>query len=336
MIKKILSLDWKGLFRVLNSMSKRSGRSRIDIFIDMFKLYKNEGYTWLNYYTYNFDRLIDANIRRTYLSEYGDNTKIIREVTSKEDMLCLIDKGEFSKKFKDFLGREYLDLRESKYEDFENFVKKHRVFFAKAPALCGGEGMVRINSENEDIRKIYDDCMANEQYIIDEAIKQHPEMKKLSVNSVNTIRTGTAIDKKGNITIPYMVLRASVSDSYLDNGSQGGMWTLLDDEGYITKPMFANLPVEYITEENPLTGFKYIGFKIPMIEELKEMAKKAASTVPNLRYIGWDIAISENGPVLIEANDVPSVELYQAYVHMDEDKKGKVDLISQALDVELR
>jgi hypothetical protein len=43
-------------------------------------------------------------------------------------------------------------------------------------------------------------------------------------------------------------------------------------------------------------------FTIPFFDEAKELVIKTASFTPSLRLVGWDVAISENGPVMIEGN----------------------------------
>ena len=40
-----------------------------------------------------------------------------------------------------------------------------------------------------------------------------------------------------------------------------------------------------------------------MFKELCDLAKKAATVVPQVRYIGWDIAVTPHGPTIIEGND---------------------------------
>lgn len=330
-----MRMDTKKFYKVLTDMSQRSKRSKLDLFLDMYKMYKKEGYTWLNYYTYNFDRVRDKDIRSTYLSEYRDNGYIIDVIDGQENLDNLRDKGKFSRVYKDFIKREVIDIRDKDMDKFLDFIKRHPIIFAKVPASCGGVGVERIIVDNFEKDELFNYLLERNLIILEEPLKQHEEMNKLSLNSVNTIRTGTAIDEEGNISILYMVLRTSISDSHLDNGTKGGVWTILTDDGVIDKPMFTNVPKEYVTYENPGNGFKFLGFKVPMIKELKELAIKAASLDKSIRYVGWDIAITEDGPAIIEGNDDPSVELYQAHVHMA-DGLGKKDLIEKGLGIKFK
>ena len=54
--------------------------------------------------------------------------------------------------------------------------------------------------------------------------------------------------------------------------------------------------------EHPLTKTVFEGFEIPDFEKAKELVVKAASIMPGLRLIGWDVGIGISGPVLIEGN----------------------------------
>jgi hypothetical protein len=54
--------------------------------------------------------------------------------------------------------------------------------------------------------------------------------------------------------------------------------------------------------EHPITKTVFEDFTVPHFEEVKALALKTASFIPGLRLVGWDIAIGESGPVLIEGN----------------------------------
>lgn len=48
------------------------------------------------------------------------------------------------------------------------------------------------------------------------------------------------------------------------------------------------------------------------------MCKKAAEVIPQVGYIGWDVAITPDKPVLVEGNTLPSYDMVQNYGHLEE------------------
>ena len=52
----------------------------------------------------------------------------------------------------------------------------------------------------------------------------------------------------------------------------------------------------------PVTGAPIEGVEVPLWREARELAFEAARHFLPTRSIGWDIAIAERGPVLVEAN----------------------------------
>jgi D-alanine-D-alanine ligase-like ATP-grasp enzyme len=52
---------------------------------------------------------------------------------------------------------------------------------------------------------------------------------------------------------------------------------------------------------------KFEKFQIPFYQEAKKLAVEAATRVPQLRVVGWDVAIQADGPILIEGNQLPGL-----------------------------
>lgn len=50
---------------------------------------------------------------------------------------------------------------------------------------------------------------------------------------------------------------------------------------------------------------------MPHWPEVRDLALRAAAAFPWVRFVGWDIAISEGGPVLVEGNERWSTSLIQ-------------------------
>ncbi|MBO5513265.1 MAG: hypothetical protein J5961_01580, partial [Mogibacterium sp.] len=45
---------------------------------------------------------------------------------------------------------------------------------------------------------------------------------------------------------------------------------------------------------------------VPYWQEIREMIDKASRVVPTVGFVGWDVAVMEDGPVLIEGNTYPA------------------------------
>ena len=65
------------------------------------------------------------------------------------------------------------------------------------------------------------------------------------------------------------------------------------------------------SERHSTSGVKFDGFKIPYWDEIKQMVCEAAMVNPDVKVVGWDVAISNKGPLLIEANRRPGFDLVQ-------------------------
>ena len=102
-----------------------------------------------------------------------------------------------------------------------------------------------------------------------------------------------------------MVLGKTIADNF----HQGGKGVLVDLE---TGKLVGNGIDKKLNEsEKSITGIKFDGFEIPYWEEIKEMVLEAALVNDKVNLIGWDVAISKNGPVIIEGNRGPGFDLVQ-------------------------
>ncbi len=68
-------------------------------------------------------------------------------------------------------------------------------------------------------------------------------------------------------------------------------------------------------ERHPETNTLIKGFKFPQWDEALALVKKAAVVEKHVRYVGWDVCFSINGPVIVEGNDYPGHDIYQLPEH---------------------
>ena len=68
-----------------------------------------------------------------------------------------------------------------------------------------------------------------------------------------------------------------------------------------------------IYDKHPLTKKKFSDVKIKGVKEAFEMCMEAAKKVSQIWYIGWDVAFTEHGPLIVEGNEYPGCGLLQFY-----------------------
>ena len=83
--------------------------------------------------------------------------------------------------------------------------------------------------------------------------------------------------------------------------------------------------------QHPMTGTDLIGAPVPFCHEARQLVTDAALRVPELGYIGWDVAITEKGPILVEANQFPGHDIYQFQVHLGPDRIGLAPRFEEAM-----
>ena len=74
----------------------------------------------------------------------------------------------------------------------------------------------------------------------------------------------------------------------------------------------------------------FAGYKIPHYQEAIEFAKAAAHVVPSVGYVGWDVAITPDGPIMVEGNTIPGYDMPQNSA-WHPDGRGALPLFEETL-----
>ena len=166
-------------------------------------------------------------------------------------------------------------------------------------------------SSTDDLQKTF----TTASYIIQERILQHPELNRLCSTAVNTIRLVTLITPNEEIIAVRAGLRIGREGSCVDNCAKGGIFVGIDlNTGKLMKKGIIKPPHGKIVYQQPDNGVVFEGFEIPFFKEAVEMAKELHSKLYRIHSVGWDIAITPNGPTFIEGNSLWEVSGTQAAV----------------------
>jgi len=137
---------------------------------------------------------------------------------------------------------------------------------------------------------------------VEEFVVQHPGLMKLSPSGLNTVRIVTQLNNEDKVDIIGARLRITIN-STVDNLAAGNIAAPIDIEtGKVDGPgVYSD-----ITKEDeffhPVTHTEIVGFKIPHWSASVQMVTDAALKNKGNRSVGWDVAITESGPELIEGN----------------------------------
>jgi hypothetical protein len=194
------------------------------------------------------------------------------------------------------------------YDLAENWSPTKSIFIKKTYDSHGGANACRISLNDFPLNTSFIKNLFSEvkdsAYLFQETVSQHAEMNRLNPSCINTIRMDTFIDRDSNAEIISPYLRMSINNLCVDNTSSGGCFVGIDPDGRLKKYGFTSITKSggEILTAHPQTKVVFQDFKIPHYTEAKEFIIEVAKIVPDLRLIGWDIAITESGPLLIEGN----------------------------------
>ena len=176
----------------------------------------------------------------------------------------------------------------------------------------------RVGGEflDQDGRKLapaalYDELAADRTFrtfVFQERLSPHPELVRLSGSpAVQTIRMVTYVED-GEVECNHAFLRIVVGTNMVDNyrdGKTGNVTAYVDvRDGRLREGLgpSANGVVLTRLRHHPGTGVAFDGFRLPLWEEAKSLVEKAAILFLPMRCLGWDVALTPSGPVLVEAN----------------------------------
>lgn len=125
---------------------------------------------------------------------------------------------------------------------------------------------------------------------------------RFNSSSVNTLRMVTLLCADGKPKVVVGVLRIGRAGKTADNFHHYWITTTIDVEnGIVNAPGIDREFKRYIV--HPDSGEQIIGFNIPCWDKATELVRQAALVIPEVRYVGWDVAIDSDGNTqLIEGN----------------------------------
>lgn len=227
--------------------------------------------------------------------------EIYRKYNDSRDIPLFHDKWRVYQHYRKFYKRDVCPILDSNNRtEFLEFAEHHPRFIVKPTNKSCGYGVKIIDTSEQSPEKQFVSLIKSGKYICEELVTSHPVTEKLNPTSLNTVRIVTLLENTC-VRPFYPFLRVGRYGSVVDNGGAGGILIPIDPETGKLNDIGRDELGRYY-KEHPDSHIPFGDIVLPMWQDAIFLASALASVRPQNRCIGWDIAATPDGWVMIEAN----------------------------------
>ena len=162
--------------------------------------------------------------------------------------------------------------------------------------------------------KFIDDIAAHfsEGYLFQERVVPHAGVRAICGNRLATVRVYT-INGENGPEVFRIVWKVPGGKNVADNfWRKGNILAAVDYETGTVVRAIRGFALDQVELTNhPDTGALLVGAQIPNFQRVLELALESARVFGDIRIIGWDIAPTDEGAVIVEGNFAPDFKLVQ-------------------------
>ncbi len=188
--------------------------------------------------------------------------------------------------------------------------------FAKPADLWSGQGASRwtwigpgswetTGGERVDARELIRrlaEQSRDHPIVLQRCLEPHPLMRTLAPDAISTIRCVTYESPAGEARLLRAMVRIPMAGMIVDNMNAGGTIASIDPEtGRLSSCIAWSNGLLRRSAVLPGTGIPVEGVAMPLWSEARRIALDAQRAA-GLPFLGWDLAVCEGGPILLEAN----------------------------------
>ena len=150
-------------------------------------------------------------------------------------------------------------------------------------------------------------------FLFQAPLSSHPEMRTVFGKSLCSVRLLVFVVPGGGI-VRSAVLKIAVTGNMADNyWRSGNLLAAIDlDTGRIVRVVSGTGLEMRLADTHPDTGLPVVGFALPLWDETLSLVEWLAGSFPGIRTQSWDIAITAQGPRILEINWGGDLHLHQS------------------------
>lgn len=170
--------------------------------------------------------------------------------------------------------------------------------FSKA----GPDGLLALDGADWSVADLHRHLVSSGvRWLIERRARPHPALAAMHGDRLGTVRLHSMVFDSGRVETGFPIYRIPVRGNGADNLTAGNIAAGVDlATGVLghAEPLAGEPHQDY----HPATGAPIRGVQLPCWSETKDLVLRATPCLPGLRCLGWDIGLTDAGPVIIEVN----------------------------------
>lgn len=211
---------------------------------------------------------------------------------------------------------------DGKNKELEYIFDFKEPFFIKNITLEAGEGIlfckackeaIEVNGKSISFDE-FKNLLGDKIWVIQDQYHSHEVLKKINATALNTTRIVTIFNGK----FPEYLCGFqgfATGDTVTDSWSHGSVYVGINVENESLVGFGLTSPSdnrEGLLSSHPDSGIIFDGYPLPFLKDAVDLCIKAHRLFYFNYIIGWDVAITDNGPLIVEANEKPGMNVAQA------------------------
>lgn len=253
------------------------------------------------YFLYGF-RTLDENERYMFVGN-REKESLCAIINDRDVSNIFMDKWITFQHFSKFYGRTVIHIESCEDRQiFVNFVNEKKKVIIKSSKESQGRGIFAATDLTIEESWTIIETILNKggAAVVEEFVNQTSEMSKFNPSSVNTIRIAT-FRNNNQVEIMFAFARFGRKGSIVDNGGRGGIFCSIDKKTGMLNPTGRDENGIWY-QCHPDSGIGFDNVYIPQWDDVIRLAKELSGVVSQQVYVGWDLAYTENGWIMIEGN----------------------------------
>lgn len=166
---------------------------------------------------------------------------------------------------------------------------------------ASGRELVHASGKRWSLDQLIREMAGAQPWLVQQRIVSHPDLADLIGNDdVASLRLVTCLRRDGRVHLLLTMLKMPLTGLGLDNLSAGNVAVAVHPDGTLGRGIAGVHGRE--VDAHPKTGRPFLGFQVPFWSAAVELIVRNHPRFPELTSLGWDVAITADGPVVIEAN----------------------------------